>query len=138
MIELIEGLPDGVVGLEAVGEVESADYKAIATPEVEHALEQRGSRATGHARSPVPTRVDSCRAGRIQQPASRDENAGPRPPRSAIAASRTCFRGRAKARSRGRVSLGPLADASARGVIVRASSLGGAAEETRRGCAGWR
>ena len=28
MIELIEGLPDAVVGLEAVGEVESADYEA--------------------------------------------------------------------------------------------------------------
>ncbi len=26
MIELIEGLPDGVVGIEAVGEVSSADY----------------------------------------------------------------------------------------------------------------
>jgi SpoIIAA-like len=39
MIELIEGLPDGVVGLEAVGEVESGDYKAIAAPEVERALE---------------------------------------------------------------------------------------------------
>ena len=39
MIELIEGLPDSVVGMEAVGEVESADYKTIA-PEVERALEQ--------------------------------------------------------------------------------------------------
>jgi len=39
MIELIEGLPDRVVGLEAVGEVESVDYKAIA-PEVERALER--------------------------------------------------------------------------------------------------
>jgi hypothetical protein len=40
MIELIEGLPDGVVGLEAVGEVESADYKAIAAPAVKQALER--------------------------------------------------------------------------------------------------
>ena len=40
MIELIEGLPDGVVGLEAVGEVESADYEAIAAPAVKHALER--------------------------------------------------------------------------------------------------
>jgi hypothetical protein len=40
MIELIEGLPDGVVGLEAVGEVESADYKALAAPEVKRALER--------------------------------------------------------------------------------------------------
>lgn len=42
MIELIEGLPDGVVGLEAVGEVESGDYKAIAAPEVTRALERHG------------------------------------------------------------------------------------------------
>jgi hypothetical protein len=39
MIELIEGLPDGVIGLEAVGEVESADYKTIAAPEIDRALE---------------------------------------------------------------------------------------------------
>jgi SpoIIAA-like len=40
MIELIEGLPDAVVGLEAVGEVESADYQAVAAPAVKHALER--------------------------------------------------------------------------------------------------
>jgi hypothetical protein len=40
MIELIEGLPDGVVGLEAVGEVEAADYKTIAAPEIDRALER--------------------------------------------------------------------------------------------------
>jgi hypothetical protein len=40
MIELIEGLPDGVVGLEAVGKVESADYEAIAAPAVKRALER--------------------------------------------------------------------------------------------------
>jgi len=40
MIELIQGLPDGVVGLEAVGEVESGDYKAIAAPAVKRALER--------------------------------------------------------------------------------------------------
>ena len=40
MIELIEGLPDAVVGLEAVGKVESADYEAIAAPAVKHALER--------------------------------------------------------------------------------------------------
>ena len=40
MIRVIEGLPDGVVGLEAVGKVESADYKAIAAPAVTHALER--------------------------------------------------------------------------------------------------
>jgi len=40
MIQLIEGLPDGVVGLEAVGQVESADYHAVAAPAVKHALER--------------------------------------------------------------------------------------------------
>jgi hypothetical protein len=39
MIELIEGLPDGVVGLEAVGKVESADYEAIA-PALKDALDR--------------------------------------------------------------------------------------------------
>ena len=41
MIKLIEGLPDGVVGLEAIGKVESADYDAIAAPAVVRALERR-------------------------------------------------------------------------------------------------
>jgi hypothetical protein len=40
MIQLIEGLPDAVVGLEAVGEVESADYDLIAAPAVRDALER--------------------------------------------------------------------------------------------------
>ena len=40
MIQLIEGLPDAVVGLEAVGQVESADYAAFAAPAVRHALER--------------------------------------------------------------------------------------------------
>ena len=40
MIQLIEGLPDAVVGLEAVGEVKSTDYKTIAAPEVKSALER--------------------------------------------------------------------------------------------------
>jgi hypothetical protein len=40
MIQLMEGLPDAVVGLEAVGQVESADYEAIAAPAVKHALER--------------------------------------------------------------------------------------------------
>jgi hypothetical protein len=39
MIELIEGLPDGVVGLQAVGRVESGDYETVAAPAVQHALE---------------------------------------------------------------------------------------------------
>jgi hypothetical protein len=38
VIELIEGLPDGVVGLEAVGEVTSDDYSSVAFPAVEDAL----------------------------------------------------------------------------------------------------
>ena len=38
MIELIEGLPDAVVGFAAVGQVEAADYEAIAAPAVKHAL----------------------------------------------------------------------------------------------------
>lgn len=40
MIQVIEGLPDGVVGLEAVGKVNSADYEAIAAPTVTNALER--------------------------------------------------------------------------------------------------
>ena len=43
MIQLIEGLPDGVVGIEAVGQVESADYDAIAAPAVKHALERHAT-----------------------------------------------------------------------------------------------
>jgi SpoIIAA-like len=40
MIKLIEGLPDAVVGFEAIGEVESADYETVAAPAVKHALER--------------------------------------------------------------------------------------------------
>jgi len=40
MIRLIEGLPDAVVGIEAVGQVEAADYDTIAVPAVKHALER--------------------------------------------------------------------------------------------------
>jgi hypothetical protein len=40
MIQLIEGLPDAVVGIEAVGKVESADYDTIAAPAVKRALER--------------------------------------------------------------------------------------------------
>jgi hypothetical protein len=40
MIQLIDGLPDAVVGIEAVGQVESADYDAIAAPAVKNALER--------------------------------------------------------------------------------------------------
>jgi len=38
MIELIDGLPDGVVGIEAVGEVTSDDYETVAMPALERAL----------------------------------------------------------------------------------------------------
>jgi hypothetical protein len=38
MIELIEGLPEAVVGLEASGEVTSHDYTTVAFPAVERAL----------------------------------------------------------------------------------------------------
>lgn len=38
MIELLEGLPDEVVGLEAVGEVTADDYELVAFPAVERAL----------------------------------------------------------------------------------------------------
>ena len=57
MIELIEGLPDGVVGLEAVGEVTSDDYSSTAFPAVEDALSRHkkisllhvlGERFTGY------------------------------------------------------------------------------------------
>ena len=40
MIKPIDGLPDAVVGFEAIGQVDSADYKTIAAPEVKHALER--------------------------------------------------------------------------------------------------
>jgi len=40
MIQLIEGLPDAVIGIEAVGKVEAADYHAVAGPAVKHALER--------------------------------------------------------------------------------------------------
>ena len=36
-IEQIEGLPDAVVGLEAVGEVTSDDYERVANPAIERA-----------------------------------------------------------------------------------------------------
>lgn len=36
-LELIEGLPDAVVGLEAVGEVTSDDYERVAIPAIERA-----------------------------------------------------------------------------------------------------
>jgi hypothetical protein len=37
MFEPIEGLPDGVVGLRAVGRVTGDDYKAVLVPEIDRA-----------------------------------------------------------------------------------------------------
>jgi len=57
MIELIEGLPGGVVGLEAVGKVTADDYSRMAIPAVEDALSRHkkislihvlGERFTGY------------------------------------------------------------------------------------------
>jgi len=57
LIELIEGLPDGVVGLEAIGEVTAADYSSVAFPAVKDALSRHkkidllhvlGERFTGY------------------------------------------------------------------------------------------
>ena len=58
VIELIEGLPDGVIGLEGVGEVTSEDYTSVAVPAVEAALSRHkkislmhvlGERFTGYS-----------------------------------------------------------------------------------------
>jgi hypothetical protein len=57
VIELIEGLPDGVVGLEAIGKVTSDDYSSFVLPAVEDALSRHkkislmhilGERFTGY------------------------------------------------------------------------------------------
>jgi hypothetical protein len=40
MIQLIEDLPDAVVGLEAVGKISSVDYDAVAAPAVRQALKR--------------------------------------------------------------------------------------------------
>jgi SpoIIAA-like len=42
MLSVIAGLPEGVVGLEAVGRVEAADYEAVGQPAVRRAIEQHG------------------------------------------------------------------------------------------------
>lgn len=39
MIELLEDLPDAVLGFEAIGEVEADDYENVLVPAVEAALE---------------------------------------------------------------------------------------------------
>ena len=37
MIEPLEGLPSGVIGFEAIGEVEASDYTGVLAPAVEAA-----------------------------------------------------------------------------------------------------
>ena len=60
MIELIAGLPDGVVGIEAVGNVTSEDYDDVVAPVLERVLASHakirllhvlGDRLTGHSAS---------------------------------------------------------------------------------------
>ena len=77
MIELIQGLPDAVVGLQAVGEVESADYKTIAAPEVEAALKRHPKIRLIHvlddrftSTQPAPPGRTHCSASPIRAPSS--------------------------------------------------------------------
>lgn len=42
MLEVIQGLPEGVVGVEAKGKVEDADYSDILVPAIEAAREKYG------------------------------------------------------------------------------------------------
>ena len=60
MIELIAGLPEGVVGIEAVGNVTSEDYDDVVAPVLERVLASHakirllhvlGDRLTGHSAS---------------------------------------------------------------------------------------
>ena len=69
MIELIAGLPDGVVGIEAVGNVTSKDYDDVVAPVVERALASHqkirllhvlGDRFTGHSASAL---IEDARLG---------------------------------------------------------------------------
>ena len=62
VIEVIEGLPDGVVGFEAVGEVTAEDYESVVFPAIDRALEGRdrirlvhvlGERLEGHTAGAV-------------------------------------------------------------------------------------
>lgn len=42
MIEPIEGAPEGVLALKAVGKVEAADYEDVLTPAIEAAIAEHG------------------------------------------------------------------------------------------------
>lgn len=44
MIEILEGMPDGVIGFEAVGEVHAADYTNVLIPAVDAAAAANGVR----------------------------------------------------------------------------------------------
>lgn len=41
MIQLLDGLPDNVIGLVAHGDVRAADYRSVVAPAVDHALEHQ-------------------------------------------------------------------------------------------------
>jgi hypothetical protein len=43
MLRLIEGLPAGVVGIEAIGKVEADDYRTVLDPAIEAAVAAHGS-----------------------------------------------------------------------------------------------
>jgi hypothetical protein len=42
MIELLDELPDGVIGFRAVGTVEASDYREVLTPAIDRALAAHG------------------------------------------------------------------------------------------------
>lgn len=42
MIRMLEGLPDGVIGFEAIGEVHGKDYRDVLDPALEQAISQFG------------------------------------------------------------------------------------------------
>ena len=67
MIELIEGLPNGVVGLEAVGKVTADDYQRVAQPAVERALESHDRVRLIHV---LGERLDSHTAGAVWKDAT--------------------------------------------------------------------
>jgi SpoIIAA-like len=48
VIELIEGLPDAVVGIEAVGTVTAEDYRRVAVPAIERAGKRHGKISLMH------------------------------------------------------------------------------------------
>ena len=52
MIRLLEGLPDGVIGIEAVGTVSADDYATVARPAVERALERHAKLRLIHVLGP--------------------------------------------------------------------------------------